>query len=76
MRAISIRDTDTECWKVAFDDGLLTMNEVGVTHYSIIMEWLKVNASSDSWIITNRTTLMFRDHTDAMLCYVRFATGV
>lgn len=58
-------------WRVSFDESLLTQ----VQEYCIIRDWL-VSNTIENWKLAGFTSITFTDHSDAMLCYVKFSAGV
>lgn len=64
-------------WNVTFDENLMS----NIQDYGIIRDWLIENIirgsdMSGAWSLTNSTTITFANHTDAMLCYIKFSAGV
>lgn len=66
MKAVSLTTQ-----RVTFDESLLTR----VDEYSIIRDWLIENTCG-GWKLTGFASITFSDHSDAMLCYIKFSAGV
>ncbi len=79
MKAISISERRgfyiVEGWQVVFNT--FSSKESGVNHYENIRKWLNENILDDGqWSLVNTTTIVFRDHVDAMLCFMHFSAGI